>query len=596
MKKLKILPLFLLICLLTSIFLPLGATALEPPEINSNVVMVINRDTGEVFYSKNDDWKIYPASITKIMTVLLAVEAVERGEISLYDMVTADSTMSYDLLEDGSSAGIIVGETMSLENLLYCAMVSSANEACNIIARHIGGSIDNFIEMMNARAAELGCADTNFTNTHGLPDENHYTTARDFAIISETAANSETFMQIANTSTITIPATNLSAPRVLNNSNALICSDSIYGSGYIYEHAIGIKTGFTSAAGYCLVSSAIQNDINLLALVFDGKSYTVDGRNVIDSFKDSITLFDWVFDNYSYQEILKPTDTITSIDVALGSNADSVSLRSTGSITALLPNDYNPADFTRTITIYSELDAEELRAPIAAGEVLGEMSISRDGVNYGTVSLVAASSVDLSYSLYMKQMVSATLRSPIVIAIIVIVLLLLLAYIFLVVRYRLQYTKHAKARKLKQAQETGVAEKSPVRRSIFEKFKKNKALPPLDDDFETEVYSSAPHTELEIEPEAESELEIAFEPEPFETTTPEPLDVAPDIFEEDEADETSFSPPLTNNASRHLEETLARAFGTSLPSNPSSPDAPTPSDSTDETLYRDYFEEFFRNK
>jgi D-alanyl-D-alanine carboxypeptidase (penicillin-binding protein 5/6) len=118
------------------------------------------------------------------MTVLLAIEAIESEKVSLYDEVTASSDISYDLIPDGSSANITAGETMTLENLLYCAMVSSANEACNVIAEYIGGSIAAFIDMMNAKAEELGCTGTHFNNTHGLPDEDHYTTAWDFALIT----------------------------------------------------------------------------------------------------------------------------------------------------------------------------------------------------------------------------------------------------------------------------------------------------------------------------------------------------------------------------------------------------------------------------
>lgn len=446
MKKLKIVPLFLLFCLLLCNVAPMQALALDEPAINSNVAMVINSDTGEVFYSKNADWKVYPASTTKIMTVFLAIEAIEREEVSLYDEVTAGSSMTYDLIDDGSSAGIVVGETMTLENLLYCAMVSSANEACNVIAQYISGSVSDFVALMNSRARELGCVNTSFTNTHGLPDENHYTTAEDFKLIARAATSSELFMRICNTASVTIPATNMSEARDLVNSNALITESSVYGSTYYYENAIGIKTGYTSAAGYCLVSTAIKNDISLLALVFGGQmTDTGNDTKVIDSFNDTVTLYEWVFENYSYQEVLKNTDIVKTVDVVLGSNSESVGLHSTTSITALLPNDYDPSEFTRTITIFSEQEGEELRAPISAGDVLGEMTVSRGGINYGTVKLVAAQSVDLSYFQYMRQTISDTLSSPVVIAIIVIILLLIIAYIIIVVRYRIRRRRHLKA-------------------------------------------------------------------------------------------------------------------------------------------------------
>ena len=122
------------------------------------------------------------------MTVLLAVEAVEAGTVKLTDMVTASDMLYYDISGDSSSVYMAIGETMTLENLLYCAMLNSANEACNVIAEYIGGSISNFIEQMNARAAVLGCTDTHFANTHGMPDPDHYTTAWDFSRILREAA------------------------------------------------------------------------------------------------------------------------------------------------------------------------------------------------------------------------------------------------------------------------------------------------------------------------------------------------------------------------------------------------------------------------
>ena len=183
MKKIKILPLVLILTLVLACLTP-GALAdeaetLTPPELQSAAAIIIDQDTGRELYSLNADEQRYPASLTKIMTVLLAVEAVDRGEVSLDDSVTAGDEAIQGMVEDGSTANIQVGETMSLNDLLYCAMLSSANEACNIIAVYIAGSLDAFVEDMNSRAEEIGCTNTHFANTHGLPDSNHYTTARD---------------------------------------------------------------------------------------------------------------------------------------------------------------------------------------------------------------------------------------------------------------------------------------------------------------------------------------------------------------------------------------------------------------------------------
>jgi len=538
MKKLKLLPSLLSIILFLSLLAPMQALALEDPQVNSNVAMIINSETGEVFYSKNADWKIYPASTTKIMTALLAIEAVERGELSLYDEVTAGASMTYDLVEDGSTAGIMVGETMTLENLLYCAMVSSANEACNIIAERVSGSIPEFIALMNVRAKELGCTSTSFTNTHGLPDETHYTTASDFALIVRAAANSDLFMQICNTPSKTIPATNKSEARELVNTNALISKDSTYGSNYIYDYALGIKTGHTTDAGYCLASAAKKNDISLIALVFGGQAYTADdGSVIIDSFADSIKLYEWVFENYSYQDIINPSQTVKNVDVALGSNASFIGLRPESSIFALLPSDYNPNEFYRDITIYSERDGETLTAPISTGEVLGEMTISKDGITYGTVKLVAATSVELSYSQYMKQTILNTLKNPLVIVVIVAIVLLVLVYIFLVVRYRSQRRKHLRSQAYRYAAQQTQQPASPAPAK-----KPAEAIPAQK--------PTAPSVKI-------------------------PARIDAEYFEDTDPDKPGPVPPVNQ---------------------PPSQDTPAENDIFDSDKERDYFEEFFRKK
>ena len=462
MKKFKFLPLFLIICLLFAAFpapqaLALSDPGLSSPEPGSSVVpsvVVIDRNTGEEFYTLNPDQIVYPASTTKIMTVLLAVEAIEAEKVSIYDEVTAGESMAYDLVADGSSAGIMVGETMSLENLLYCAMVSSANEACNIIAENIGGTISDFIGMMNARAKELGCTYTHFANTHGLPDSNHYTTARDYSLIAAEAARHDLFMAISSTPKVTIPATNMSGQRELKNSNALICDESIYGRQYLYEYATSGKTGHTNAAGYCLVSTATNGNIDLIAVVFGGRAYTgEDGTACYTNFEDSIKLYEWVFNNFSYQDVLKSTEIVASVPVTMGADADSVNLRPDRSITALLPNDCNISAFKRTVVVTSLLDGKELVAPVSAGEVLGSITVTDGDINYGTVKLVASSSVELSRLQYMKNELNKTLHSkPVKIAVITIVSLLLI-YLILVIRYRIIHLRRRRAVRLQRQEQ-----------------------------------------------------------------------------------------------------------------------------------------------
>ncbi|MEA4894847.1 MAG: D-alanyl-D-alanine carboxypeptidase family protein [Oscillospiraceae bacterium] len=436
MKKSKILSYILIFVLISGTLMPGPAAALSEPATNAEAIVLADASTGSVLYSKNADEKVYPASTTKIMTALLAIEAIENGKASLTDSVTAGSDILSGLSEDGSTAGIVPGETMTLESLLYCTLLSSANEACNVIAEYIGGDIQTFVGMMNTRATELGCTGTNFTNTHGLPDYNHYTTASDLMKITLEAYTHPLFMEICNTVTKTIPATNISNERSLSNTNGLINNNSELYPGYYYEYAKGIKTGHTNDAGYCLVSSATKDGISLICVVM--KAIAVEKVEKVEytNFTDSIAVYNWAFENFSYREILGTTDMVRDIPVKLGQDADYVTVRPETPVKALMPNDEDDSSFEQQVTIYPEKNGETLTAPIEAGTVLGEISISRDGIVYGTSKLVACTSVEVSYSQLIKAKVANTLKNPVVIIFLILIIGLLGTYIFLIVRYR----------------------------------------------------------------------------------------------------------------------------------------------------------------
>ncbi|MEG1461081.1 MAG: D-alanyl-D-alanine carboxypeptidase family protein [Oscillospiraceae bacterium] len=437
MKKFKFLANILLISMLLSIFALPTAFALEDPAPGSNAVMLLDVASGAAVYAKNPDAKVAPASLTKIMTVLLAVESIERGETALTDMVTASPNVAADLEEDSSTSKIVPGEIFTLEQLLYCAMLASANDACNAIAEHISGNVPAFVLLMNARAAELGCVGTSFANPNGLPAPTHYTTAKDFSLISLEAISHPLFMEICNTKTATIPATNKSELRKLSNTNGLINKDSVPYPGYAYEFAAGVKTGHTDEAGYCLVSTAKKDGVSLLCVVMGGKAVSKGGTSMeFGSFTDSIKLYNWAFNNFSYRDILKSTELVAEIPVSMGSDADVVTVHPQAAIKALLPNDEDLGTYKQNVKIFSEDSGEKLIAPVGAGTVLGEITVERDGVIYGTTQLVASSSVDLSYSSFIKAQVLKTLKNPFVIIFILVVLALFALYIFTVVRYR----------------------------------------------------------------------------------------------------------------------------------------------------------------
>lgn len=416
MKKIKLLPLLLTLCLLTVLLVPCAmADVLDyttKPSSSSKYVVLADLDNQKILYSVNENDKTYPASTTKIMTALLAIEAVEREEISLEDMVTAKSGFLYGVTEDASNAGIKEGETMSLRDLLYCAMLPSANEACNVIAMYVSGSIGDFVELMNERAAELGCTNTHFANTNGMPDENHYTTAKDLYLISAEALRHEKFTEICDTSSYITAATNMSDERELYNSNALINSKSVYGSSYIYEGAYGVKTGHTDAAGHCLVAAAERGGAHILCVVL-GAEGDYESKE-FQSFDDAVGLFDWAFGNFSNRCLLEAGTEVGELPVTLSSGADKVALVTADDIVATAPMGLT-SEYLVTKLV---LDTESLVAPVLADTVLGRVELyDESGDFYGAVEVLAKDNVQMDVGEYLKTgVVSFVMQNWIIIA------------------------------------------------------------------------------------------------------------------------------------------------------------------------------------
>lgn len=451
MKKLKFLSVLLTLCILVGAVAPSAHAIAEPPELKSAAIYLADMETGFVYYERQSHNKMYPASLTKVMTALLVVEAVERGDLSLEEEVTAQPGFDFDKDKEGSTANIVEGETMSVEDLLYCILLSSANEACNIIAAHLYGTIPAFVAKMNERAAELGCTGTHFANPHGLPNEDHYTTAYDLYLIARQAMQYELFVKICDSIEATVPATNKSGPRGLTNTNGLITSASDY-KGYYYEPAVGVKTGFTKAAGHCLISTAKSRNINPICVIMGGTmTESINGALDYSNFSDSIKLYNYVFSNYTRMELVEGEAVLLDVPVKLGSNADIISLRAEETVTGVLPNDADLTQLQQTVTIYSEEEDMAVKAPFDEGTVLGEVSVSLNGVEYGKTYLVANRSVDLSYAAAMFDSLMSTLSNPVVRAIMILGILAIGAYTFLATRYRMN-----KIRQLRELEEARI--------------------------------------------------------------------------------------------------------------------------------------------
>lgn len=451
MRTRRFLSVFFLLLLLCN-FSPLS-TALaddteikrvEDPAVQAKAALLVDENTGAILYEKNKDQELYPASLTKIMTALLVLEALDGGQLSLTQEVTASVSAFADLADDGSSANIKAGETMSVESLLYCMLVISANEACNILAEAVSGSVEAFVEQMNQRAQELGCQNTHFANATGLQDSRHYTSAWDLYLITKEALTHDKFMTICDTAEITIPATNVSAERTLYTTNHLLSTWRAL--GYRYQNAHGIKTGSTSDAGYCLVSSASKGSLSFISVVLGAERVAKPtGGSDIQSFSETTRLFEWGFENFSYQTVLSTTDMLASMPVTL-SEIESVALHCTEDVVVLLPKVLTADDLKKTIRFRSK----SVEAPVSMGDQLAEVELSYDGAVYATVPLVALADVPASRSMVLKAQIRAFFDRTVVkvLCVLLLVLVVLLVVWKLTIgRQRYRYGKKVRQRR-----------------------------------------------------------------------------------------------------------------------------------------------------
>lgn len=285
MKKLRRLYVFLLSFVLSVTFLVPKLTYAEEywpeaPGINARAGIIIEAETGAVLYEKNIHEQLYPASITKIMTTLLALE-----NCSLEETVT----FSYDSVHkiEGTHIGIKENEQLTMEQCLYAVMLGSANEVSYAVAEHVGGTFDNFIKMMNEKAVSLGCTETHFSNPHGLPDETHVTSAHDMALIAQAAYSNPTFRSITKTVLYTIPTTNITdEKRYIANHHKMLKQGE-----FKYEYCTGGKTGYTDAARNTLVTYAENKGLSLICVVM-----RTDGT--ANQYNDTRRLLDYGFNNF----------------------------------------------------------------------------------------------------------------------------------------------------------------------------------------------------------------------------------------------------------------------------------------------------------
>ncbi len=420
---------FLIICLLFTPILTVSAYEPSGIQISANAAMLVSLDTDEVLYEKNADQKVYPASITKIMTTLLILESDKYNP----EAKIAMTEEALDLISGtGSSVSLMeAGEEITQLDLVYMVLMSSYGDCSLLAAIHYGGSVDNFVNMMNSRAQELGLAGTHYENPIGLHHEQNYTTARDTYILTKFALQNETFKTVCESTRHTVN-TSLSGKRVLSTTNLL--QDNT--TNYYYTYAKGVKTGYTDEAGRCLVSTASYNGYNYMCLVFGCPP------NEKKHFTESAELYRWAFKNFEFKNVADTSNPVAEIGVDLSLDTDYVSLYVENGFKSVLPKDADDS----TISIKPKPISETVDAPIKKGQVLGTADIVYAEKTIGTVNLIANENIEKSLLLSSWRGIKNFFVSSAMKIVYVVILAAILIFIIAVIKMN---SKNTKKRKIK---------------------------------------------------------------------------------------------------------------------------------------------------
>lgn len=380
MKKLisVLLCIFMLMTMPVIAFAEEGNTVIDSLSAKSAILMEIS--SGEVLLSKNPDEKLPPASITKIMTLLLVMEAIDSGKITLEDTVTASRNASS---KGGSQIWLKEGEQMTVHELIKATAVASANDASTALGEYIAGDEATFVAMMNSRAAELGMVNTNFENCSGLDDtaENHYTTARDIAIMSCELMKHE---KIKEYTTIWMDSLR-DGETELVNTNRLV---------RFYEGTTGLKTGTTSKAGYCISATAQRNGMELVAVVLGSDNST-------DRFEDAKTLLSWGFSNYEIYTPQVDLSLITDVSVLYGEQSSISPVIS--KISPILIKKGTQSSISQRVDMCIDVEA-----PVEKGQTLGTVYFEAEGENLTTCPLISENKVERRSVFFVFSMMWST--------------------------------------------------------------------------------------------------------------------------------------------------------------------------------------------
>ncbi len=361
--------------------LPVFAAA---PETDSPAVCLIEVSTGELLYGKQENDPRPPASTTKMMTALLALKSIERGELSLGQEISVTRAAFADLWEDASTAGLKEGDRVTVEDLLAGILLPSGGDAANALAIALAGSIADFAVEMNAEAARLGCENTHFVNAHGLPAEGHVSSAYDLARILSELLKYPDFLRISGSETWTVPANETHPELRFSNTDEFLQSDSRWHDSTI----LAGKTGYTGSAGFCLATAASRNGMTLLCVTLGADAVWDDSGRLVQTYADQSALYDWGFSAFEFSEVLNPQESAASRPVTDG-KVDSAELYPVESLRILVEKGVEPE---RILDL-----PDELKAPLRKGEAVGKISIRSLGKDRGSVELAPREDVEARF-------------------------------------------------------------------------------------------------------------------------------------------------------------------------------------------------------
>ena len=377
---------FLLFCLMI-----IGIQSLafaDELNLNSEAAILVEVSTGRILYEKNSTKQMYPASTTKVLTAILVIENCELDEI-----VTVRESSLSNIPSGYVTCNLQVGEQLSVKDLLYALMIPSANDAAYVLAEYVAGSVEEFSVMMNDKARQLGCKTTHFVNPNGIHEDSHYSSAYDLYLIADYAMKNEFFRTLVATTEYTLPATEKypNEDRVLETTNELLNENS---KKYFYKNAIGIKTGYTSKAGNCLIGGASRDGLEFIAVVLNGGT-TNEGLN--SRYVDSKKLFEYAYDNFTLTKIIEKGSVVQTLEIENGTKESKhLDLVIDETITVVNNKSIDMNSVIPEITL-----REVLEAPIAAGETIGTIKYKVDDIEYSAKLLAKTSVEKVDYSIYL---------------------------------------------------------------------------------------------------------------------------------------------------------------------------------------------------